>query len=308
MRLYKHSMATFQESQDLTVSDTSFDTSLDTKEIHEIAEDFQAYKFRLQNCGRNWMVFVNLNTHERVALPVPCRDRFCEKCCRNRARRGRILLKALIQERELEERKHSLKFITLTVKNFPQEKLQWGLDAFFKWFSRLRERKIWKENVEGYFYAFEVSVARDGSYHLHLHILAEGSFILQRELAEAWKRIVSKEWQGYIVDIREVKNLRKAYKEISKYVFKPSTLQIEQKYNLSRLLRHRRLQGFGGSWGEIMKGIDYRDLIDSDPLITHILKHWVFEGFLGQSELENWEGWRYDDQKDLWWYIPGGGG
>ncbi len=309
MRLYKQSKATFQESQELSsFPDTSFDTSLDTKEIeHGIASDFEAYKFRLANCGRNWMVFVNLQTGERAALPVPCHDRFCEKCCRRRARRGRILINALIKERELRDKKHALKFVTLTVKNFPKDRISWGLDRFFQWFRRLRERKIWKECIEGYFYAFEISCG-NGGYHLHLHIMAEGSFILQSKLSAAWKSIVSKEWRGYIVDIREITNLRKSLKEVSKYCFKPSTLEIEEKYKLSKLLRHRRLYGFGGVWGEDMKGVDFKDLQEHDPLVKHIVRHWVFEGFLGQYELENWDGWTYDEQKGMWWYKPGGGG
>lgn len=159
-------------------------------------------------------------------------------------------------------KRHKLKFITLTCENFPLDKVVWGLERLNIWFANLVRCKLWKANMVGWLKRIEVTKGRDGNYHLHIHVLAEGSFIPQEELSEIWRKILAKKdgWKGFVVDIREVKGIKKAIKEIAKYCFKPEDLSIEDKAFLSKSFTKRRLYAFGGQWAWLLKGIDIEEL------------------------------------------------
>lgn len=272
-----------------------------------IADDLQAqhvlldkYQSKLDACCRRFAWFFNpKNPNERVLIPLPCNDRFCVRCAKSRASRARQLLDALMMERGLLSRPNALKLITLTVENFPADKLPWGLRSFRRWFKRLKSRKIWKENVKGYFEAFEISKDDFGRWHLHLHLLAESKFIDVYKLSQEWREVVSKEWNGYVVDIRALRNPRKALREVTKYCFKPSSLSLEDRAFLSSLLKKQRLYGFGGEWSKNFKGVPYSSLLYKNPVIQEIKRCWVFIGVVKFDEL-NMDEWVYDDEVGIY--------
>lgn len=268
---------------------------LDTQQIL-----LDQYQSKLDFCCRRFAWFYNpKNRNERVLIPLPCNDRFCVKCAKSRANRARQLLEALMMERGLFSRPNSLKLIVLTVENFPADKLPWGLRCFRRWFKRLKSRKIWKDNVRGYFEAFEITKDDFGRWHLHLHLLAEAKFVDVYQLSQEWREVVLKEWNGYIVDIRALRNPRKALREVTKYCFKPSSLSLEDRAFLSSLLKKQRLYGFGGDWSKDFKGVPYNFLLYKNPVIQEIKKRWVFIGIVKLNEL-NMDEWVYDDNVGIY--------
>lgn len=194
--------------------------------------------------------------------------------------------------------RHRLKFITLTVQNFPTDLLLWGLSAYFRWFKRLKQRKLFKDKVRGFFYAFEITKGQDGNWHLHLHIIADAQYMDVETLSKQWGKIVSKEWRGFIVHIEEIKNIKKSFKEISKYPFDPSSLTIAERCFLDSYFHKRRLIGFGGEWYNLFKGVPYDTLIDSSPLIEDIKKKGMFLYTMKVDELN--DNWFWSTTEGLW--------
>ncbi len=225
--------------------------------------DIENFKAKLWKCVNEFRVYTCKKCHLLHARPRWCKDRFCPKCAKYLSRRAKKAIKAIVKEQGLWERgsRHKLKFITLTCENFPERMVIWGLERLNIWFANLVRRSIWKKNMRGWLKRIEVTKGQDGNYHLHIHVLAEGSFIPQSELSDIWRDILSKDdWRGVVVDIREVKGVGKAIKEIAKYCFKPNGLSIEDKAFLSKSFTKRRLYSFGGLWAWLLKGVDIEDL------------------------------------------------
>jgi hypothetical protein len=107
-----------------------------------------------------------------------CHDRFCEPCARARAGRA----KAAILRRVTKDR---LRFLTLTLRHSTAPLLD-QLKRLRKCFSQLRHLPVWKAAVSGGAVFLEVKVGRDGLWHPHLHIMAEGTWLDWRVLRAAW--------------------------------------------------------------------------------------------------------------------------
>ena len=272
----------------------------------EIDRQFDAFVSKLINCRKNFMVWKKPKAPHFVAIPISCKSRFCEHCSKSRGTRARQILNAVLKERDLYDKPHSLKLLTLTVKNFPLEDLEWGRKNFFNWFTTLRHRKVWLDNVKGYFFAFEISKGKNNTYHFHLHILMESKFIDVYKLSSQWKSIVSKNWEGEVIDIREVRKTRKALYEVTKYFFKPASLDIYDKYLLSDIFKNNHLNGFGGDWLFLLRGCKYEDLLEHHPVIEHIFKTWVYQYNISLDEMS--DNWVYLEKYDLWeTKVPEGG-
>jgi hypothetical protein len=137
-----------------------------------------------------------------------CGDRFeCRFCRKKRIRR--------LQERYLQAL-YSFKWpslLTLTLKMDDAELYRDAVKRLKECFRKLRQRKIWKDNVKAYFGAIEL-----GKDSVHTHLIIDCVWMDHDELVEAWKQISG----CYIVDIRRVQGWQrfKAIKEVFKYVVK----------------------------------------------------------------------------------------
>lgn len=246
------------------------------------------------------MVAVFLWQHNYFGIPLSCKKRFCVKCCKRRAKRYQQLINAIFLEHDLysPRNKHRLKFISLTVANFPTERLGWGLDKFFRWFRRLRQRNFFKKAVRGFFYAFEITKGNDGLWHLHLHILADATYMDNYKLSDEWRQVVSPEWRGFITYIEEVKNIKESVKEVSKYPFKPGSLTLAERCFLDGFFRKRRLVGFGGEWYSSFKGVPYDSLVEHSQLVQDVKKKGIFLYTMKSSEFD--DSWFWSSKEHLW--------
>ena len=195
---------------------------------------------RYVECGTGCQVYHSPSEQKLYISSATCKNRFCQPCAR--ARRGMIAenLRAFC------EGKH-LRLITLTIahNNQPLEDL---ISRVWTSFKLLRRRSDWQAHVAGYAAFLELKWStRSNWWHVHLHILSEGSWWDRRELSAAWHTVTG---DSFIVDIREVTS-DEGISYTAKYASKPlslADLPREQRATAVRSIHHRRLWQVGGFW------------------------------------------------------------
>lgn len=233
-------------------------------------------------CGFRSLVLICSDCSREYAVPHPCSDRFCSKCARKISQRAGSRISSVLECRGLKGAgtvgfiaSSRLRFITLTVENFEKRQVRWGLDVLNAAFARLSRRKFWRDKCRGWVKKTEVTVAEDGRFHLHLHLLVEGDYLDQGALRSAWKSCVrSQHWRGFVVDIRRFKGGLRGLNEITKYTAKLDDVDNdEDKAFLSWAFKGRRLYSFGGFWSGLVP----------PPEPKHIAcecgaKNWILDG------------------------------
>lgn len=251
----------------------SSETSLDPQEVtvehgHEDAPD-QQYRFRYcreerhrwktllptcepnprvvnryYHCGSEAWVQFSPSRQTRRIVSTTCKLRICPAC--------RQALQRAVSDRIWwalgRIQRHEWKFITLTLKhtNAPLAQQISFLKAAFR---RLRQRSIWKRNVQHGWAMLELNWnAETQQWHPHLHCIVRCNFIRQDLLSKAWAAVTH---GSKIVDIRVIRNSQEAAKYVAKYIGKPPSpgiLSDEQRaceYYLATK-GARLLIGFGG--------------------------------------------------------------
>jgi hypothetical protein len=144
------------------------------------------------------------------------------------------------------------KFLTLTVKH-SNDTLTQQIDKLYKWWKELKRCTWWRKRVSGGVWFFQVKIsAADGLYHPHLHILFNGKFLPHEDLKAIWKRITL---ESEVVDIRAVKNPKKAAEYVARYAACPcelSKIEDARAYEIVSALHNRRIHGTFGS-GKMVK-------------------------------------------------------
>jgi hypothetical protein len=109
-------------------------------------------------------------------------------------------------------------FITLTLAD-TKDGLCSAVTRLLKGFRDLRRWRLWEERVKGGIAIIEIKWSDKAMrWHPHLHIMAEGKYIDQGELSDAWRSITG---DSYIVDIQRVTNLGEVVRYVTKYASKP---------------------------------------------------------------------------------------
>lgn len=139
-----------------------------------------------------------------------CRCRWCVPC--GVAKAARLVRDLLPQVEGLD-----IRFITLTLRH-SDTPLRDQIDRLYRSYTELKSRPLFRDAVDGAAAFFEVKVGRDGLWHPHLHILAAGRFIDQKDLSREWHKITG---DSSIVDIRRPPERRQVLTYVTKYVTKP---------------------------------------------------------------------------------------
>lgn len=186
------------------------------------AEDEQTRKraVRLAGCCQNPTFFAAEDREGNELLQLRlfcCRDRLCPFCQRARG----LLCSTRIAAAT--KRANSARFLTLTQSDRAGEPLRVALDRLNDSFRTIRLSDEWKEKVRGGVWTIEVTrnTAR-GSWHCHLHLIADGSFWKQAELSALWTVVTG---DSKIVDIRAVHDHTVTAVYIASYVAKPVNLE-----------------------------------------------------------------------------------
>jgi len=140
-----------------------------------------------------------------------CHDRWCTPCANERA--------SIIARNVLElAGTNRLRFATLTLAACatPLKVRVCEIRAFF---ARLKRTTLWKRSVRAGIACLHVKrYENEDAWHVHYHLLLQGSFIPKVELSNAWHNITH---DSKIVDIRLANDRRQVANHITKYASKP---------------------------------------------------------------------------------------
>lgn len=212
----------------------------------------------LDECGQEiWLKCTECNARKRGM--TQCKKRWCPLCAPTLAAR-----RVAQHERALSLMQWPL-HITLTIRN-TEDLTTAHLRDLLKTFRRLRQRKLWKQNVKGGWVSLEIVNTGKG-FHPHLHIIADARWIALRteeprpnasrahkeraykaaaaELSNEWADLVGQKTASCKTRrCRDIELLREAMK----YAVEPESL-IESKGKASTVIRAmartRLFRGFG---------------------------------------------------------------
>lgn len=180
-----------------------------------------------------------------VLCPGRCRDRMCPLCCRQRGWVARERIRGLVLKAD------SVRMITLTRKG-TDEALGTVIASLLKCFQRLRRSVSWKRHVRGGLYVIEFTRGEKGDHwHVHLHVLADGTFYDGRTLTADWSLACG---QPAGTDVRAVHSRVQAATYITKYVTKGAdtvSLSDDLFVEMARGLHRVRLYGTFGTWHRV---------------------------------------------------------
>lgn len=166
---------------------------------------------RFCNCGSGCYVQHSPSTGAVRLAANYCHDRFCIPCG---TARGHKIARAV----ENHIRGRYTRFVTLTLRH-NHLSLSEQVDRIYSCFSALRRRKWWKRHIDGG--AAFLEIKHNGTatpWHVHLHMIVEGKYSPQKELAHEWYACTG---DSSIVDIRSVTDVKEVAHYVTKYVSKP---------------------------------------------------------------------------------------
>lgn len=141
-----------------------------------------------------------------------CRDRLCPLCSDARGFQCATKLTSLIT------RMNAPRFVTLTIVN-AAGRLGPQVDRLFYCFKQLRKTAWWKSRVKGGTYSLEVTFNQaERTWHPHLHLVTDGSYLVQAELASLWEKITE---GSRVVWVKKVNDAKQTAKYLAKYVNTP---------------------------------------------------------------------------------------
>jgi hypothetical protein len=209
-------------------------------------------------CGRNaWIEAANDDPTRLRMRCTCCHDRLCQPCASNRAFRIRDSMMQIIQGKRC-------RFITLTLTGSKKETLVDLIDRLFKSFRALRLHPVWADAVDGGAAFLEIKrSSKADRWHPHFHIIAEGRFLDQHRLSDAWRSITK---DSYIVDVRDARDEAVA-NYVSKYASKPLNSSFantcEHLDEAVEALKGRRLCTCFGTWyGTPLSNAEDEELAD----------------------------------------------
>lgn len=197
---------------------------------------------RVRDCGHKSVVYTCLTTGKRWRRAWHCHDRNCPRCSATRASR-------LFHKHREKVRRPGLKMLTLTVPSVKY--LTRGyVRRLLHQVSLLLHRKVFREAWVGGFYGIETTWNARHGFHVHAHVLLEGSFVPWADIRRNWLEITG---NGKVVWIQAARNPGQAFK----YPLKPDALRSMPVGHLAAYLEAVRClplaQPFG-SWHASFKG------------------------------------------------------
>jgi plasmid rolling circle replication initiator protein Rep len=149
-----------------------------------------------------------------------CKKLICPDCASERGARLSRQTEAKIAE-VMKTTRGRLCFLTLTIKNTPT--YEGGLSKLKKDFAKFKRKKAFKQHIKGYLGAFECTCnLKTDDFHVHMHLIVlRGKFWNQSDISDTWCEVTG---DSFVVDIREIKDIRKGVKEVCKYIVKSTDL------------------------------------------------------------------------------------
>lgn len=198
---------------------------------------------RFAGCGSSAWVLQDKAQPDRLRVSANyCHDRWCTPCARTKARIVAGNLRALIGD-------HPHRFITLTLRATSAPLCE-RVSTLYAAFRRLRRSPLWRRCIRGGAAFCEPCWSQHSqSWHVHLHIIADGQYIPQADLSDTWLVATG---DSYIVDVRLIRGHDQTVDYVTKYACKPLTSEtVRDRDRLQEAmiaLRSRRLVLPFGTW------------------------------------------------------------
>jgi hypothetical protein len=180
---------------------------------------------RFCDCGAGARIKRNAETGERRYSAATCRHRMCGPCRQKASQiiQGNMLVWARDPARMKEGKR--LRSVTLTMAHNCTS-LKDQVKRLYNCFSLLRKDKVAKKLLHGGAAVLEIKISgRDGHWHPHLHIIAEGYFLYAHDLSDRWHAITGDSTQVYV---EEIKDLANEVQHHCKYITKTADTSIYQ--------------------------------------------------------------------------------
>lgn len=197
---------------------------------------------RFANCGSGLWLQQDAAGSELHLSCNKCHDRWCIACQNDRA--------ALIRQKVAQHIKdRHVRLMTLTLRH-SQTPLRDQIARLYTCFSTFRRRNSWQQHVSGGVAFLETKVSeKTGLWHVHLHMLLEGSWWDVKEISREWHAVTG---DSCIVDFRQVNGSDNVASYVTKYVTKPADSSVYTSHSkLDELiisLRGTRLALPFGTW------------------------------------------------------------
>ena len=168
-------------------------------------------------CGSDAWIERNTETGKYRVRAVGCKKRWCPRCAQIIRGRLRTQLRQWTTETKL-HKGESFRLITLTLRH-TQAPLETQLRFLKAAYRRLRQQRSWPRHVRQAAAIVQVNYNNErDDWHPHLHVLALGTFFAHRELKNAWTKASR---GSAIVDIRLIKDPKKACDYVASYITRP---------------------------------------------------------------------------------------
>lgn len=204
-------------------------------------EDGKNRLSQLREC-RQYAYFARHKESGKVrVISNSCRLRWCPVCA---------AIKRIRIADSVSEWLHHIsrpKFITLTMSHVSVPVTD-QIRHLYRAFRLIRQHKAIRQAMRGGVWFFQIKRAQgDNFWHPHLHIVADSDYIDKRLLSIEWLRSTG---NSYIVDIREVKNVKEVSDYVSRYCSQPCKIAQFNKtdrFEIANLLHGKRLCGRFGT-------------------------------------------------------------
>lgn len=221
----------------------------------------------LGNCCRTPIVYTT--TCGRLATRAGwCRHRVCPLCSRLREHESGKRAATLCG------RMDSPRFITLTLREDGQP-LAARLDRLADAWRRLRQQASWKSAVRGGIYGIQVTRGAGGDgWHVHMHVIADGTYFHHSTLREAWAKATG---DSTIVDIRAVPSRSSVATYIARYICNANAIARWDAAAIREFVAafkgRRTLHTFGCHHGKVVDAVDEpepRGEVNAEVSLTEI--------------------------------------
>jgi len=175
---------------------------------------------RILSCGTDAWIDCSPSTGRYRLRCTRCGFRACPICRAKWAIQKRERMELAIADVKPSRRK----LCTLTLRS-SSAPLKTQIVNLWKAFTRLRNRKLWKESVRGCIAVLEVTYNEARSqWHPHIHCVLDASFIDQSALSRTWLQVTR---TSKIVDIRSIRSFESVARYLTKYLLKTVALPVD---------------------------------------------------------------------------------
>lgn len=167
--------------------------------------------FRMADCAQTIRFYLQPDGHAVRPWLSRCKDRLCPFCAHERvtqvAQRIAQAVAAMKQPRT----------VILTLKDAPRT-LQDALQSLRVAFGKLRRTPLWRSTAKWGIYVTEITRNQAaGTWHPHIHLVYDGSFLPHAQLSRTWCTITG---GAKIVWVAAVTNTTAIANELAKYIAK----------------------------------------------------------------------------------------